>query len=113
MQDNEMARLFGVALTLAVPVALLAGRWADRNDRPFVPLMIGARVSAMGLVGMALAGEADMAKASSLVFVIATTVFMSPTSGQTLRLLPRSGRRGRDPGVFNSTKTVPAPTLPW
>src|SRR3546814_11928001 len=77
MQDNEKARLFGVALTLAVPVALLAGRWADRNDRPFVPLMIGASVSAMGLVGMARAGTAAMAKASDLAFGIATPRFLS------------------------------------
>src|SRR3546814_8594765 len=71
MQDNEKARLFSVALTLAVPAALLAGRWADRRDRPFLPLVIGASVSAMGLVGMALAGDAGMAKASYLIFGIA------------------------------------------
>src|SRR3546814_19571002 len=77
MQDNEKARLFSVALTLAVPAALLAGRWADRRDRPFLPLAIGASVSAMGLVGMALAGDAGMAKASYLLFGFATTVFLS------------------------------------
>lgn len=113
MQDNEKARLFSVALTLAVPVALLAGRWADRSDRPFLPLVIGASVSAMGLVGMALAGDADMAKASYLVFGIATTVFLSLHSGQTLRILPRSDRRGRDLGVFNLTNTVPSLIMQW
>src|SRR3546814_16767858 len=113
MQDNEKGRLFGVALTLAVPVALLAGRWADRNDRPFVPLMIGASVSAMGLVGMALAGEADMAKASYLFFGIATTVFLSLQSVQTLSILPRSDRRGRDLGVFNLTNPVPSLLMTW
>src|SRR3546814_9676822 len=92
MQDNEKARLFSVALTLAVPAALLAGRWADRRDRPFLPLVIGASVSAMGLVGMALAGDAGMAKASYLIFGIATTVFLSLHSWQTLRILPRSDR---------------------
>src|SRR3546814_1171166 len=85
---------------------LLAGRWADRRDRPFLPLVIGASVSAMGLVGMALAGDAGMAKASYLIFGIATTVFLSLHSGQTLRILPRSDRRGRDLGVFNLTNTV-------
>ncbi|MBB5706411.1 MFS transporter [Sphingopyxis panaciterrulae] len=113
MQDNEKARLFSVALTLAVPVALLAGRWADRRDRPFLPLVIGASVSAMGLVGMALAGDAGMAKASYLIFGIATTVFLSLHSGQTLRILPRSDRRGRDLGVFNLTNTVPSLIMPW
>ena len=113
MQDNEKARLFSVALTLAVPAALLAGRWADRRDRPFLPLVIGASVSAMGLVGMALAGDAGMAKASYLIFGIATTVFLSLHSGQTLRILPRSDRRGRDLGVFNLTNTVPSLIMPW
>src|SRR3546814_15805097 len=75
--------------------------------------MIGASVSAMGVVGMALAGEADMAKASYLVFGIATTVFLSLHSGQTLRILPRSDRRGRDLGVFNLTNTVPSLIMPW
>jgi hypothetical protein len=113
MQDNEKARLFSVALTVAVPIALLAGRWADRNDRPFRPLVIGASVSAVGLVGMALAGDVDLAKASYLVFGVATTVFLSLHSAQTLRILPRSDRRGRDLGVFNLTNTVPSLIMPW
>jgi len=113
MQDNEKARLFSVALTVAVPIALLAGRWADRNDRPFRPLVIGASVSAIGLVGMALAGNVDLAKASYLVFGVATTVFLSLHSAQTLRILPRSDRRGRDLGVFNLTNTVPSLIMPW
>src|SRR3546814_12626453 len=74
--------------------------------------MSGASVSAMGLVGMALAGEADMAKASYLVFGIATKVFLSLHSGQTLRILPRSDRRGRDLGVFTLTNTVTSPIMP-
>lgn len=113
MQDNEKARLFGFALTLAVPIALAAGRWADRTDRPFLPLVIGASVSAVGLVGMALAADADAAKASYLVFGIATTVFLSLHSSQTLRILPRADRRGRDLGVFNLTNTVPSLIMPW
>jgi MFS family permease len=113
MQDNEKARLFSVALTVAVPIALLAGRWADRNDRPFRPLVIGASVSAVGLVGMALADDPEMAKASYLLFGVATTVFLSLHSAQTLRILPRFDRRGRDLGVFNLTNTVPSLIMPW
>lgn len=113
MQDSEKARIFGLALTLAVPIALAAGRWADRNDRPFLPLVISAAVSAAGMIGMAFAGGLDAAKASYLVFGIATTVFLSLHSGQTLRILPRPDRRGRDLGLFNLTNTVPSLIMPW
>ncbi|MBB6425062.1 MFS transporter [Sphingopyxis sp. JAI128] len=113
MHDNEKARLFGMALTIAIPIALASGRWADRNDRPFLPLVVAAAVSSLGMVGMALATGLDAAKASYLVFGIATTVFLSLHSGQTLRILPRSDRRGRDLGIFNLTNTVPSLIMPW
>lgn len=113
MQDNEKARIFGIALTLAVPIALASGRWADRNDRPFLPLVASAAISATGMIGMAFATEADMAKASYLVFGVATTVFLSLHASQTLRILPRSDRRGRDLGIFNLTNTVPSLIMPW
>jgi hypothetical protein len=113
MLDNEKARIFGIALTLAVPIALASGRWADRIDRPFLPLVVSAAVSATGMIGMALATEPDMAKASYLVFGVATTVFLSLHSSQTLRILPRSDRRGRDLGIFNLTNTVPSLIMPW
>ena len=113
MHDNEKARIFGVALTLALPIALASGRWADRNDRPFLPLVASAAVSAAGMIGMAFATELDMAKASYLVFGVATTVFLSLHASQTLRILPRSDRRGRDLGIFNLTNTVPSLIMPW
>lgn len=113
MHDNEKARLFGLALTLAIPIALAGGRWADRNDRPFLPLVIGAGVSAAGMVGMAFAIEPDMAKASYLIFGVATTVFLSLHTSQTLRILPHFDRRGRDLGIFNLTNTVPSLIMPW
>ncbi len=113
MHDSEKAGLFSIALTLAVPIALLGGRWADRHDRPFRPLVISAAVSAVGMIGMALAGAPDAAKASYLIFGVATTVFLSLHSGQTLRILPRSDRRGRDLGIFNLTNTVPSLIMPW
>src|SRR3546814_9933603 len=77
MLDNEKARIFGIALTLAVPIALASGRWADRNDRPFLPLVVTAAVSAAGIIGMALETKPDKAKARYLVFGLATTVFLS------------------------------------
>ncbi|HWW56665.1 MAG TPA: MFS transporter [Sphingopyxis sp.] len=113
MHDNEKARLFGMALTIAIPIALASGRWADRNDRPFVPLVAAAAVSSLGMVGMALATGLGAAKASYLVFGVATTIFLSLHSSQTLRILPRSDRRGRDLGIFNLTNTVPSLIMPW
>lgn len=113
MGDNEKAGIFSIALTLAIPVALVAGRWADRADRPFLPLVVSAAVSSVGMVAMALSGSADMAKASYLIFGIATTIFLSLHSGQTLRVLPRADRRGRDMGVFNLTNTMPSLIMPW
>ncbi|ALH80799.1 MFS transporter [Sphingopyxis macrogoltabida] len=113
MHDNEKARIFSLALTLAVPIALTAGRWADRHDRPFRPLVFAAGISAVGMVGMALSATPDLAKASYLVFGIATTVFLSLHTGQTLRILPRPEHRARDLGIFNLTNTVPSLIMPW
>ncbi|ALJ14168.1 MFS transporter [Sphingopyxis macrogoltabida] len=113
MHDNEKARIFSFALTLAVPIALVAGRWADRHDRPFRPLVLAAAVSAIGMVGMALSATPDLAKASYLVFGIATTVFLSLHTSQTLRILPRPEHRARDLGIFNLTNTVPSLIMPW
>ena len=113
MGDHEKAGIFSIALTIAVPIALLAGRWADRNDRPFTPLILAAALSSVGLVGMALAGDAASAKAAYLGFGIATTVFLSLHSGQMLRVLPRPERRGRDLGLFNLTNTIPSLIMPW
>lgn len=113
MGDNEKAGIFSVALTVAVPVALFAGRWADRNDRPFAPLVIMAIVSAIGLIGMALATDPASAKLAYLVFGVATTAFLSLHAGQTLRILPRAEHRGRDLGVFNLANTMPSLIMPW
>ncbi len=113
MGDNEKAGIFSVALTVAVPVALLAGRWADRNDRPFAPLVVTAIVSAAGLIGMALAADPASAKLAYLVFGIATTAFLSLHAGQTLRILPRAEHRGRDLGIFNLANTMPSLIMPW
>lgn len=113
MSDNQKAALLGTALTLAIPVALLAGRWADRRDLPFRPLVVSAAVSVAGMVGMALAGGPDVAKGFYLVFGVASTVFLALHSGQTLRILPRPDRRGRDLGIFNLTNTMPSLIMPW
>ncbi len=113
MGDHEKARIFSLALTIAVPVALLAGRWADRHGRPFVPLAAAAVLTCAGLIGMALAADPTSAKAAYLLFGIATTAFLSLHSGQTLRVLPRADHRGRDLGIFNLTNTIPSLIMPW
>ncbi|MGN6689632.1 MAG: MFS transporter [Sphingopyxis sp.] len=113
MGDNEKAGIFSLALTIAVPVALLAGRWADRHDRPFTPLVVCAALSSAGLVAMALAHDAASAKAAYLWFGIVTTAFLALHSGQMLRVLPRPQHRGRDLGLFNLTNTVPSLIMPW
>lgn len=113
MGDNQKAGLFSLALTIAVPVALLAGRWADRHGRPFVPLAAAATLTSVGLVGMALAGDPASAKAAYVIFGIATTAFLSLHAGQTLRVLPRADHRGRDLGIFNLTNTIPSLIMPW
>lgn len=112
MGDNEKAQLFGLAVSVAIPIALYLGRWSDRNRRPFLPLMITSAISAAGMLAMALAGSADIAKLAYLLFGVATTTFLALHAGQTLRILPRSDRRGRDLGIFNLTNTLPSLIMP-
>ena len=111
--DSETARLFSLVLTIAVPLALLAGRWADRSGRPILPLVICAGVLTLGLAAMALSETLMTAKLSYVVFGVAATIFLSLHSGQTLRVLQRPERRGRDLGLFNLTNTVPSLIMPW
>ena len=111
--EDFIARLFCVVLVAAVPVALFVGRWADRAQRPFFPLAIAATLSGSGLVVLSLSRSVDWAIAGYILFGLATTVFLSLHSGQTLRVLPRPRQRGRDLGVFNLTNTVPSLIMPW
>jgi MFS family permease len=111
--EGLIARLFCVVLLAAVPVALFVGRWADRTQRPFFPLAIAATLSGCGLIVLSLSRNVDWAIAGYVLFGLATTVFLSLHSGQTLRVLPRPRRRGRDLGVFNLTNTVPSLIMPW
>ncbi|MDR7102688.1 MFS transporter [Croceicoccus sp. BE223] len=111
--DAEVAQSFGLVLAAAMPVALLAGRWADRAGRPITPLAVAAATSAGGLVAMALAGSMTSAMAGYLVFGMSATVFLSLHTSQTLRVLPQARHRGRDLGLFNLTNTVPSLFVPW
>jgi MFS family permease len=111
--DASVARLFSIVLTIAVPVALLMGRWADRSGHPILPLIGTSLVSATGLVGMAVSATPAEATAAYVLFGLATTIFLSLHSAQTLRVLPRPDRRGRDLGIFNLTNTAPSLIMPW
>lgn len=113
MSDNYTARVFSAILILSAPLALLAGRWADRQARPLLPLVACAAISASALVGMAFAQSLSAAIGTYAVFGIASSVFLALHSAQTLRVLPRSDRRGRDLGLFNLTNTLPSLIMPW
>ncbi len=111
--DNTAARIFSLVLIIAVPIALLAGRWSDKAGRPMLPLAVCAGLSSIGLLAMALAANLDQALVGYVFFGIASMVFLSLHSGQTLRVLPRPQNRGRDLGLFNLTNTVPSLIIPW
>lgn len=113
MTDNGTARVFSVILILSAPIALLAGRWADRRALPLLPLVVCAVVSACGLGGMAFAHSLPAAIGMYALFGVASSVFLALHSAQTLRVLPRSDRRGRDLGLFNLTNTLPSLIMPW
>lgn len=111
--DASIARLFGIVLSIAVPIALLVGRWADRHWHPMSPLISLSAIAGLGLGGMALAASPIQATAAYILFGLSSTIFLSLHSAQTLRVLPRPDRRGRDLGIFNLTNTAPSLFMPW
>ena len=117
MTDNRVATLFAIILVLSAPLALLAGRRADRRDQPFVPLMLGAAAAAVGLAAMAAASSLATAIAAFSLFALASAAFLALHAAQTLRVLSRSDaprrRLGRDLGLFNLTNTIPSLIMPW
>jgi MFS family permease len=113
IRESWVARLFGGVLIAALPVAIAAGRWADRSMRPARPLALLALVSAIGLIALAASSTVPQASFAYVVFGVATTAFLSLHSGQTLRVLPSPRHRGRDLGLFNLTNTVPSLIMPW
>jgi MFS family permease len=112
IDDNDASQVFGGVLLLAVPVTLLVGRWADRADRPILPLGVAAGTCAFALMVMALAPGLPFALAGYALFGLAAGVFLALHTAQTLRVLPRPQNRGRDMGLFNLTNTVPSLIMP-
>jgi len=113
MTDNRTASVFSAILMVSAPLALAIGGWADRRAQPVLPLIVCAACSALGLMGMAVAHNALAALSSYAVFGTASTIFLAQHSAQTLRVLQRPDRRGRDLGLFNLTNTMPSLIMPW
>ncbi len=111
--DADVARIFGGVLIVTVPIALLCGRWMDRSHRPVLALLICAVVAAVGLALMASAAQLGVALAGYIIFGMGSAVFLALHSGQTLRVLYHSERRGRSLGLFNLTNTIPSLIVPW
>jgi MFS family permease len=108
-----IAQLFGMVLCMAVPIALLIGRWSDLNGRPILPLIAAATSLGAALMWMALASTSVGATLGYVFFGVASTIFLSLHSAQTLRVLGNPDRRGRDLGLFNLTNTIPSLIMPW
>jgi MFS family permease len=113
MRVSTTAQILSLVLIAAIPVALITGRWADRQNRPISPLAACAALSSVGLVAMALSSSLTSAIAGYVLFGLASVVFLSLHTGQTLRVLPEPQRRGRDLGLFNLTNTGPSLVMPW
>ena len=113
IDESRVARLFGAVPILAFPLALGVGTLADKSSRPARPLALCAFCSALGLVAMLSSKTIGQAMAAYVLFGLATTIFLSVHSGQTLRVLPDPGHRGRDLGLFNLTNTAPSLIMPW
>lgn len=111
--DDDTAAVFGAVLVLAVPATLLVGRWADRRERPILPLAVCAAVTALALLLMASADSLTLAVGAYALFGLVSSMFLALHSAQTLRVLPRPQTRGRDLGLFNLTNTVPSLIMPW
>ena len=110
--DNLVATIFTTVLFASVPVAIFAGRWSDRTGRPMTPLIVAASCCALGLLGMAGSQGLEAAVAGYGLFGLAAAVFLALHASQTLRVLPRPSRRGRDLGIFNLTNTIPSLIMP-
>ena len=111
--ENNAANIFALVLGTAVFLALAAGRWSDRANRPILPLIFGAAAASAGLIIMSVSSSLPVAIAGYVVFGLASSLFLALHSSQTLRVLPRPQTRGRDLGIFNLTNTVPSLIMPW
>jgi MFS family permease len=113
MAESRAAGFFTAVLAGAAVLAITLGRWSDRHDRAIEPLAFAAAATALGLLTMALAPDMTVALTGYVTFGLASSVFLSLHTSQTLRVLPQPQHRGRDMGLFNLTNTVPSLIMPW
>ncbi len=110
--DSQTARVFTFTMVLSAPIALIVGSWADKHGRPILPLSICAAISSISLLSMSISHTAFFAIVSYGFFGVSSSVFLALHTAQTLSVLPRADRRGRDLGIFNLTNTLPSIILP-
>lgn len=108
MDGPRTAAVFSAVLLLSAPLALVIGRWSDRRGSAIAPLAWCAVFAAAGLLVMSFADRLALALVGYAGFGLSTSVFLALHAAQTLRVLPRPERRGRDLGLFNLTNTVPS-----
>ncbi|PAX07692.1 MFS transporter [Sphingomonas lenta] len=110
--EAGVARLSALALALAFPIALAAGRISDRLGprKPF--LLAAAAATALGLALMAASATQLPAAIGYALFGCGGAVFLALHSGYAMQLLPTPGRRGRDLGLLNLANTLPAIVAP-
>ena len=120
VEPGALAAKTGHVLTIvylaSLPVALIAGRVADRTGQRRPVLLISAVVAALGLFGMALAKNWTAGAIGFGGYAVGSAVFLALHSTFAMQLLPNPRHRGRDLGLFNLTNTMPAligPLLTW
>ena len=87
--------------------------WNPNPDFFSYTLSKAALEAANTLMAMALAPGLHAAMLAYGLFGVTSAVFLALHSAQTLRILPRTDRRGRDLGLFNLANTVPSLVMPW
>ncbi|MGC6398994.1 MFS transporter [Sphingomonas sp. FW199] len=108
MLSRRAALLHVLAYAMAVPTAILLGRWSDKRGRrkPFLILLVST--GALALVGMALAPSPAAAMIAYCVHAVCALAFLALHEGLILQLLPDPLWRGRDLGLMNLTNTIPS-----
>lgn len=108
--------LLTIVYLASLPVALIAGRLADRTGQRKPTLVASAILAAVGLLGMALAPNWTAAAISFGLYAVGSAVFLALHATFAMQLLPSPRHRGRDLGLFNLTNTLPGlagPLLTW
>lgn len=112
----RLGHILTAAYVLALPVAVVAGRFLDRTGRRKPFLFGAASVAALGLVGMAVADSTLAAASAFTCYAIGSASFLALHAGFVMQLLPSARHRGRDLGLLNLANTLPAlvgPLLAW